>query len=204
MALLTFGTRDQTDEREEEQAYKTCPICGSPVFSDMDVCYSCLFEWEAAVEPEPSGFGPAISRDIAAIADLPLLRVRTPYADFDAPVPDEGLTIGRSPSNGIAIHSRTVEREHALIVPGPEGLASESSPGLLSMATASASLTLAMNPFLESTCRHINYVLPMAQLFTMLLETFGWLQMCWDTTAWTPQPSITLPPKNGIGKMPEE
>lgn len=125
MALLTFGTRDQTDEREEEQAYKTCPICGSPVFSDMDVCYSCLFEWEAAVEPEPSGFGPAISRDIAAIEDLPLLRVRTPYADFDAPVPDEGLTIGRSPSNGIAIHSRTVEREHARIVPGPEGLAVE-------------------------------------------------------------------------------
>ncbi|MBQ3328473.1 MAG: FHA domain-containing protein [Eggerthellaceae bacterium] len=115
MALLTFGTR--TDADQEEDAYKICPVCGARVFDDMGICYGCLYVWpeeEDAGEAE-DGFAPSVLPGFG-------LRVRTPYADFTLPVPEEGLSIGRSPGNSLVIHSKTVAREHARVMPAPDGL----------------------------------------------------------------------------------
>lgn len=89
---------------------KTCPRCGQELFSDMDVCFECLYEFR---QVEECGRSEAPAR----------LRVTTCAVDFTIPVPEEGLSIGRGSACDVMLHAPAVSRSHVLVVPHDGALA---------------------------------------------------------------------------------
>lgn len=43
---MEYGTQGAGEQ--DVQSVKTCPMCGAKLFSDMDVCYGCLYNFSDA------------------------------------------------------------------------------------------------------------------------------------------------------------
>lgn len=103
---------------------KTCPQCGQELFSDMAVCYGCLYSFEnrASDSPKPLLSVPEIDGEegeMPAAGDAPpmMLRISTDDAQATVPVPARGLTIGRDALCDIVLKSRAVSKRHVRVIP---------------------------------------------------------------------------------------
>ena len=113
---------------------KTCPQCGQELFSDMSVCYGCLYSFgerpTAAGRPLPKL--PAID-DLDEVegmeriaSEFPVdggnvsnmkLRVSTGDAQTTMAIPKNGMVIGRDVLCDVVLKSRAVSKRHTRIVP---------------------------------------------------------------------------------------
>lgn len=108
---------------------RTCPHCGQMVFSDMDVCYECLYELvspreddaggeqehEHEVKTEP-GEGQGEDMDLSVC-----LLIRSQTLDVSVPLPKDGLVVGRGSAADVVLHDPAASRRHVRIVPSREG-----------------------------------------------------------------------------------
>ncbi|MGN0075949.1 MAG: FHA domain-containing protein [Parafannyhessea sp.] len=134
------------DEKHVET--KVCPRCGEELFSDMDICYGCLYDFSnppnsvvGAAMPASDGERGRIEGDVTEEADpsvegeldatLPLdvpqdtigrgtggLWVRTSDMETKVDVPPGGLVVGRAPDCDVILHSIAVSRRHVSFCPG--------------------------------------------------------------------------------------
>lgn len=118
---------------------KRCPRCGMELFSDMDVCYGCLFDFSRAgssgpdLPPqddldEPRGWDEGMppfeleenGRTLelsgmplgARTSGIPSVWVRGSELEVVVPIPEDGLNVGRLPSNDVVLHSAAASRRH--------------------------------------------------------------------------------------------
>lgn len=108
---------------------KTCPRCGSMLYSDMDVCFGCLhsLSQDGAVRGEPERTS-ALSRKRTeepveqGVTEEVGILLRTTVVDVWRGVGPEGASIGRGAENDVVLHSLAVSRRHLQIVPTPDGM----------------------------------------------------------------------------------
>lgn len=124
----------------EVPATKVCPRCGAELFSDMSVCYECLYDFDRPpVESsfgvgvddleEPEGVslpvrsggsravrtqGTAAPPPAAGSHDLSLL-VRAADVELSVPLPQGSLIVGRDSSCDIVLRRTAVSREHVRV-----------------------------------------------------------------------------------------
>jgi hypothetical protein len=123
---------------------KTCPCCGMELFSDMDVCYGCMYDFtrEPAGEPAPDPLAmdldePDIPRPpdpvpgaVGEAGDTLVLGegcrlsprgmsigLRGNDLEVTIPLPDGGITVGSLPANDVVLHSRAVAGRQLRISP---------------------------------------------------------------------------------------
>ena len=115
---------------------KVCPQCGQELFSDMDVCYGCLYSFEGRARRAESTLAalPEIEMDdidegdgMDTMADDALfacadasnmkLRISTGDAQTTVAVPKEGLIIGRDALCDVVLRSRAVSKRHTRVIP---------------------------------------------------------------------------------------
>ena len=131
--------RDHADEASAQT--KVCPQCGQVLFADMGVCYGCLYDF-TRVRGDPPGMpvvdlgldeeapvayaaGGVVERwQSHATSDQGCLGLLVQSGDMDVVVPlgQDGLLVGRMPTNDIVLHSRAVSGCHVRIVPDGEGV----------------------------------------------------------------------------------
>lgn len=147
----SFGTKadeaDATTSVSSEQTglrgtprTKVCPRCGAELFSDMSVCYECLYDFDRPpVEPSfgvgvddleepddvslPAQSGGAMNlreQDASASSspacpyDLSLL-VRAAEVELSVPLPQGSLVVGRDAACDIVLRRPAVSREHVRV-----------------------------------------------------------------------------------------
>lgn len=109
---------------------KTCPQCGQELFSDMDTCFECLFEFSSYDDKVPDDAYDLDALPDDATAALALeptygavgLRVCTASVDVVVPVAHKGLAIGRGSSCDVVLHNPAVSRNHARVEPLGDGV----------------------------------------------------------------------------------
>lgn len=126
---------------------RTCPRCGAELYTDMHVCYGCLYDFsrdktrsvpgmpELPGEDRDDGGGSSVrekagdTRDLLAMPGVPVqgmeapgVYVRTASADVWTPVLEEGLSVGRDDANQIVLHSPAVSRHHLRLRATPDGM----------------------------------------------------------------------------------
>lgn len=94
---------------------RTCPVCQTPIDSDVMTCPACNFRLSEATQK----FSPVASKKPSAQASngphmKPILRmVRGPQVGLEYPLDKDTLSIGRNPECDIFLNDMTVSREHA-------------------------------------------------------------------------------------------
>ena len=123
---------------------KTCPCCGMELFSDMDVCYGCMYDFtrEPTGEPAPDPLAmdldePDIPRPLepapGAVCEAGdtlvlgegcrlsprVMSIGLHGNDLEVtiPLPDGGITVGSLPANDVVLHSRAVAGRQLRISP---------------------------------------------------------------------------------------
>ena len=121
------------DEGFDRVGYRTraCPRCGAELYADMHVCYGCLYDFSR------DSAGPDTGADAGCGGDTVDLSVtvapkdgrvalgmwlRTASVDVWVPVPEQGISLGRDPTNDVVLHSPAVSRRHLRMVPTPDGM----------------------------------------------------------------------------------
>ena len=139
-----YGTASLTPNQpvpleDQGATIKRCPRCGMELFSDMGVCYGCLFDFSRAGSPgpglppqddldEPRGWDEGIppfeleedGRTLelsgmplgARTSGVPSVWVRGSELEVVVPIPKDGLNVGRLPSNDVVLHSAAASRRH--------------------------------------------------------------------------------------------
>lgn len=132
----------ERSERRETPTTKVCPRCGAELFSDMSVCYECLYDFDRPpVEPsfgvgvddleEPDGVAPSPSARPDGAANLRRqnvsfpssparphdlsLRVRAADVELSVPLAQGSLTVGRDAACDIVLRRTAVSREHVRV-----------------------------------------------------------------------------------------
>jgi len=148
MTVQSSGTVMRDGLEGEKLRTKTCPQCGQELFEDMNVCYGCLYDFTR--EPSMEGMGlpaPLLEEEESDESDVTLslaalrmveggaarhqhisscgcefgLFIQTGDVDLTVPLGEEGIMIGRLPTNDIVLHSRAISRHHVLITPKDGG-----------------------------------------------------------------------------------
>lgn len=112
-----------------QEETKTCPKCGSVLFADMDMCFDCLYAFQAedaswTDEDVPLEAYPeqVIDETCAESAHTWWLQLSNDLIDLVIPVPTTGMLIGRGQACDIVLHARSVSRRHVRLEPVAEGL----------------------------------------------------------------------------------
>lgn len=156
-----FGTASRACEEGEtvetslqdpmQEATKTCPCCGARLFSDMQVCYECLYDFSRTepsvglpscdlddldepygddglpmtLSPEDTLGLPApdlrLSEKNGASRQVLRLLVRGQAVDFSLPLGEGWLVVGRSSDCDVVLHSAAVSRRHVRFRQAGEG-----------------------------------------------------------------------------------
>ena len=119
---------------------KICPQCGQELFSDMPVCYGCLYSFEEkppnigrlpAQLPEfddldevedpdagsTSSGGEGSFAKAEVLGDDLMLRITTDDAQATIDIPRAGIVIGRDALCDVVLRSRAVSKRHARVIP---------------------------------------------------------------------------------------
>ncbi len=122
---------------------KSCPQCGQILFEDMQVCYGCLYRFDEEdvhngylecmpvsddLLDEVEPYFATEQRTIMVNApedegglDCDTMRlglyVQTGDVNLLVPLPKQGLTVGRMPTNDVVLHSRAVSKRHVVMTP---------------------------------------------------------------------------------------
>ncbi len=147
--METYGSDERTTEcsGHDKGMTKRCPRCGMELFSDMEVCYGCLYDfsragvggpgipladdldepgpWDEDLPPtEPEEAGQTLELAgvplAARASEVPSVWVRGSELEVVVPIPGGGLSVGRLPANDVVLHSAAVSRRQLLVslVPG--------------------------------------------------------------------------------------
>ncbi len=119
---------------------RVCPRCGSELYADMVICYGCLYDFErdetsrsaiglpVDIGEVERGEGLCDTEDLSAVSlvsrerEKPGVLVRTASVDLWLPVSEQGLAVGRDPSNDVVLHSPAVSRRHLRMASTPDGM----------------------------------------------------------------------------------
>lgn len=108
---------------------KVCPQCGQELFSDMGVCYGCLYSFDDARREMTHGLADLPDFDEPDFGDdgakgSPesgpegmMLKISTGDAQATIPVPKDGLVIGRDALSDVVLKSRAVSKRHVRVIP---------------------------------------------------------------------------------------
>lgn len=99
---------------------KTCPRCGSKLFSDMEMCYECLYDFSKEDEQSPTE-DYCEGEDVVAPEPAISVRIASRLLDVKVPLAPEGVVVGRSPECDVVLHDRAVSRRHVRVVPDGNG-----------------------------------------------------------------------------------
>ena len=93
---------------------KSCPRCLEELFSDMQICYGCLYDFSRAPAPiAPTYTAAMFSQKKGSVqnAHTCQLCVQTASADFRVPFAHE-LTVGRDEDCDVCLHAQAVSDMH--------------------------------------------------------------------------------------------
>lgn len=123
---------------------KTCPCCGMELFSDMDVCYGCMYDFTREPAGEPATDPLAMDLDEPDVPQPPepvpgavcetgdtlvlgegrraplrgmSIGLRGNDLEVTIPLPEGGITVGSLPANDVVLHSRAVSARQLRISP---------------------------------------------------------------------------------------
>lgn len=123
----------QVRRRARELQTKRCPRCGQVLFSDMSVCYGCLYnfekheeentcgmlvpdDWDAGLPPYELSEGER-SEVLNGAAYAYGLKIRDATLEVVAPLPAAGVIVGRGEGCDIILRAPAVSRQHVRIEP---------------------------------------------------------------------------------------
>lgn len=117
---ISRASTDGKDSAQHMCATKRCPVCDEELFEDMNICYGCLYDFsrtssdreQGKYEAHPSA--PQKSDMHSNVLTSSEFLIHSEILDTKIRFSDQ-LRVGRSPSNDVVLHARSVSRNHIRI-----------------------------------------------------------------------------------------
>lgn len=117
---ISRASADGKDSAQHMCATKRCPVCDEELFEDMNICYGCLYDFSRTSSDREQGKYEARSRtqqklDMHSnVLTSSEFLIHSEILDTKIRFSDQ-LWVGRSSSNDVVLHARSVSRNHIRI-----------------------------------------------------------------------------------------
>jgi len=117
---ITRASADSKDSVQHICTTKRCPVCDEELFEDMNICYGCLYDFSRISLDREQGKN---EDRLTAQQKLDMHTNELTSSEFlihseilDTKIRfSNQLRVGRSPSNDVVLHARSVSRNHIRI-----------------------------------------------------------------------------------------